>query len=99
MPRKTHSADRGNEKQHRYAKKKYRRRKERIKENRKNAAPSQRRRMCSEKVRYPSFTTAMTVACRRMQEAGVQLRPYRCPLCDGYHLTSKAEYGSHEENF
>lgn len=50
----------------------------------------QRRRMCSGKRRYPSEARAMNTAIRALhREQATGLRVYRCPVCDGYHLTSR----------
>lgn len=42
-------------------------------------------RMCRRKVRYATEGAALVVAIQR----DVGLRPYRCPLCAGWHLTKK----------
>jgi hypothetical protein len=43
--------------------------------------------VCQRKARYASEAAALEVA----QKADVVLRPYRCPLCRQYHLTSRTK--------
>lgn len=81
--------NRGNDKRHRYAKRKHFLEKKRQKEALKSYAPSQRRRMCGSKVRYKSVAEAEAVARYRMNNGAPKLRTYRCPICGGWHLTSK----------
>ncbi len=45
-------------------------------------------RMCEGKVRYPTEEAAIRCLLRRSREVG-KLRYYECPICKGYHLTSK----------
>lgn len=46
---------------------------------------------CQRKVRYRDIDEAKG-ACRTLRRfAEVQLRPYRCHVCTGYHLTSQDE--------
>ncbi|TCM14999.1 hypothetical protein EDF56_11146 [Novosphingobium sp. PhB165] len=42
---------------------------------------------CQRKARYPTEAAALEVAAR----ASIALRPYRCPLCRQYHLTSRTK--------
>lgn len=44
--------------------------------------------MCDGKVRYPTEEAAIRCLLRRSREVG-KLRYYECPICKGYHLTSK----------
>ncbi len=46
---------------------------------------------CQRKERFPSAAKVKAEAIRRRSagEAGVKLRGYHCPVCDGYHLTSQ----------
>lgn len=46
-------------------------------------------RMCERKHAYPSFGEAVHVAVKRAPHVAGGLRPYRCPLCGCWHLTSK----------
>lgn len=43
--------------------------------------------ICQRKRRYATEAEALAVASR----ADVTLRPYRCPLCRHYHLTSRTK--------
>jgi hypothetical protein len=46
---------------------------------------------CERKTRFPSAAKVKAEAIRRRSagEAGVKLRGYHCPVCDGHHLTSQ----------
>jgi len=46
-------------------------------------------RMCGRKARYVSETMARSMAARWMALGAPKLRAYECPLCGGWHLTSK----------
>jgi hypothetical protein len=48
--------------------------------------PAQMRRMCLEKTRFKSRAAASAVVRRA---TGVRLHPYRCPVCDGWHLSRR----------
>lgn len=48
-----------------------------------------RRRMCFNKEEYHSEDMAESVARRVQRERNVELRSYRCPICRGWHLTSR----------
>ncbi len=45
--------------------------------------------MCESKRPYASFGEAVHVAVLRAAHVAGGLRPYRCPLCGCWHLTSK----------
>lgn len=45
--------------------------------------------MCKSKVRHQSIDTAESRAAFLTWLRGVKLRSYQCPLCNGWHLTSK----------
>ena len=45
------------------------------------------RRMCAKKVRYLSAGAAHLIRKRRQPKEKATLFVYRCPECDGYHLT------------
>jgi hypothetical protein len=52
--------------------------------------------MCRRKVRYATAGTARTARKRiqlahRRKKKPITLRAYACPVCDGWHLTSKPE--------
>jgi hypothetical protein len=53
------------------------------------------KRGCLEKYRYESKNAARDAAVRveRKRPEWGPMRPYRCGLCDGYHLTTKQPYG------
>jgi hypothetical protein len=42
---------------------------------------------CRRKTRYASEREADDAAYRKRMEEGLALRVYRCPWCDGWHLT------------
>ena len=44
--------------------------------------------MCAKKRCYTTWEEANLMAMRRLSY-GVKLRVYKCPVCHGYHLTSK----------
>jgi len=43
---------------------------------------------CGGKVRYGRHSTAL-MAVAKMLEKGIELEPYYCPTCDGFHLGHK----------
>nr|WP_083850644.1 hypothetical protein [Novosphingobium sp. Rr 2-17] len=43
--------------------------------------------ICTRKSRYGSEAEALAVA----ERANIALRPYRCPLCRQFHLTSRTK--------
>ena len=49
-------------------------------------------RECLRKRRYHTAEYARTIAQRVREQRGVELRVYHCSLCDGFHLTKKAEW-------
>lgn len=51
--------------------------------------PNQRVSECTRKRRYRSQTKARAVAALRQQDGAPKLRAYHCPMCTGWHLTSK----------
>jgi hypothetical protein len=53
--------------------------------------PRGTRRMCYRKHRYHSELDARLKAMEIEQRRSVRLGVYRCPLCNGWHLTSKYE--------
>ena len=70
----------------------YARRKERLRsQERKEAAKGTpgARRMCVRKRRYPSREAALIAAEVRMNHGSKTLTTYHCPICGGWHLTSK----------
>ena len=48
----------------------------------------EKKRMCAKKRCYTSWEEANLMATRRLSY-GVKLRVYKCPVCHGWHLTSK----------
>ena len=46
------------------------------------------KRMCARKRCYVTREQAESMAMRRLSY-GVELRVYKCPICHGWHLTSK----------
>lgn len=42
---------------------------------------------CGKKVRYLTQQHAASVARLRQEDEGVPLYSYRCPVCDGFHVT------------
>ena len=44
--------------------------------------------MCERKIRYRKRTSALSAALRSARHTQ-QIRVYRCPLCNGWHLTRK----------
>lgn len=53
--------------------------------------PRGTRRMCYRKRRFHSELDARLKAMEIEQRRSVRLGVYRCPLCGGWHLTSKYE--------
>ncbi len=52
--------------------------------------PKERRKMCTGKRRYPTEGRAMNGAISSVRHGYMgAARVYHCPLCDGYHLTSR----------
>ena len=45
--------------------------------------------MCLMKRLYLTFADAEQALKRRQKKAKIKLRIYKCPICKGYHLTSK----------
>lgn len=45
----------------------------------------------TKKIRFPSWSTAVGAAVRLSSKVGA-LRIYKCPLCDGFHLTRLREW-------
>ena len=50
--------------------------------------PSTRMRMCFGKKTYPTQTKAISAAIGSSRTFGKPMRPYRCPVCKKWHLTS-----------
>ena len=50
---------------------------------------SVRQSMCSNKKRYPTMKAAIHAAITSSITFGKAMRPYKCPLCGGYHNTSQ----------
>ena len=48
-------------------------------------------RMCQNKARYKTKLKALLVANYRVGKGTDYLRVYRCPFCQGYHLTKKID--------
>ena len=48
-------------------------------------------RQCGKKVRYPTKETALARASKYVVQGAPALRTYKCPFCDGWHLTSRPE--------
>lgn len=48
--------------------------------------------MCLNKALYITYEEADRVRKHCEKERGIKLRIYKCPICKGYHLTSKEEY-------
>ena len=44
---------------------------------------------CLNKRLYISYEDAVKARNRRSKKAKISLRIYKCPICKGYHLTSK----------
>ncbi len=49
-----------------------------------------RRGICDRKIRYPAHADALGAALSA-RGRGVRLAPMRCPLCHGWHLTSRTK--------
>lgn len=43
---------------------------------------------CSDKTRLSSKAAAVTFGSRMARKHGVAVKPYRCRLCKGWHLTT-----------
>lgn len=52
---------------------------------------------CKKKAKYPSEKWANGVATRCGRERKIQLYSYKCPLCDGWHISSKDFNKTREE--
>lgn len=50
------------------------------------------------KMRFPSQPDAERVAKKRLAEARIDLRIYRCPTCLGWHLTKRVLPTTTKEN-
>lgn len=48
---------------------------------------------CLSKVRHPNEDEAIKASRRVNRRYGQRQRPYECPHCDGWHLTSKPHGG------
>jgi hypothetical protein len=46
-------------------------------------------RTCHRKVYYPNKWAARSAARHIKDRAGYNLKPYKCDVCSGYHLTKK----------
>lgn len=46
-------------------------------------------RQCGRKTRYDSEDEAINVALKRSIASGTYLRVYKCPICNGWHITHK----------
>lgn len=47
--------------------------------------------MCLNKDRYASDMQAAAAVGRVLARYGKEMRPYRCPSCGGWHLTSQVK--------
>lgn len=54
---------------------------------------------CIGKSRYPSIERAHKSRKRATKERGILLRVYKCPICNGWHLTSKNVTSKFKEEF
>lgn len=50
-------------------------------------------RMCTSKTRYTSPSKALHAAMRRLRSTR-RRRYYKCPICEGWHLTSQPSKGA-----
>ena len=98
MSRNGRPAYTGNRKRRRYARRKNHLQKQQRKEFGKSVNTSQRLKMCNSKVRYKTESGAMAKAIALMNRGAPSLRTYRCPLCGGWHLTSKPLNGQQKRN-
>lgn len=46
-------------------------------------------RQCGKKMRYDTRDIASDIALKRSIESGIELRVYKCPICNGWHITHK----------
>jgi len=49
--------------------------------------PAVRRGYCARKFRYGTEVLAALVVARALESRGVRLAAYRCPACDGWHVS------------
>lgn len=49
--------------------------------------------MCSRKKRFKDLAQAKRAVGNILRNTGDKLRYYKCPLCKGYHLSTKDEFG------
>lgn len=47
--------------------------------------------MCGAKIRYESESDALARAARSAYHGAPLLRAYKCPYCDGWHLTKRKD--------